>query len=173
MQRKDNLVLIILSGIPCAGKSSWLSSAVTHLTLRYSNIPIIIISKDVIRETKFGKNKFNFSSKEANRIVTNEFYRQLGIAASLKNAIIIIDNTHCGESRIDRYLAIFRGMHTTKNIKILIRFFDIPLWKAHLRNIWRAIRTRKWISWTHMKEYHKRYTETNREKYKHLILNDF
>lgn len=173
MQRKDNLVLIILSGIPCSGKDFWLNSAVKHLTSRYSDIPIIIISKDIIRETRFGKNKFDFSSKEANRVVTNEFYKQLSVASSLKNAIIILNNTHCGESRIDRYLAIFKGLHATKNIKIYIRFFDISLWKAHLRNMWRAFLTGKWISWKHMKEYHKRYIETNREKYKHLILNDF
>lgn len=170
MQERDNLVLIILSGIPCAGKSTW----VEENTLKFYDqhrCPIITISRDAIREALFGQNyKFSKQNEDA---VTDEFYKQLGAAASFKSAIIIVDNTHCKETYIDKYLAIFRGMHETKKMKIYIKFFDIPLWKAYLRNIWRNFGTGKWIPPKVIKSMYRNYNKINRQKYKHLIPNDF
>src|SRR5688500_15342033 len=104
MQEKDNLVLIILSGIPCAGKSTWSDRMTEYLYLKYDCAPIIVISRDTIREAKYGKN-YVFS-KEREDEITKEFYKYLGVVSTFRNAVIILDNTHCKESYIDKYLAI-------------------------------------------------------------------
>jgi hypothetical protein len=97
----------------------------------------------------------------------------MGVASTFKKAVIILDNTHCRESGIDKYLTIFRGMHSSKKMSIYVKFLDIPLWKANLRNIWRRVKTGKWVPFKVMKEKYQSYNKINKDKYKHLISNDF
>jgi len=171
--QEDNLVLIILSGIPCSGKTTWIQQNTWKLYNKYS-APVVVISKDLIRESLY---KSNYNGAQRTKVKENKvsdiFYKQLGLAASFQSAVIIIDNTHCDESRIDRYLSIFKNIHTTKKMKIYVKFFDIPLWKAHLRNLIRRLKTGKWISWPNMKIHYNRYQTINQEKYKHLLPDDF
>jgi len=170
MQERDNLVLIILSGIPCAGKSTWSDLMTGYFYLKYE-APVIIISRDTIREAKYGKN-YVFS-KEREDEVTKEFYKQLGVASTCRSAVVILDNTHCRESYIDKYLTIFKGMHDNKKMEIYVKFLDIPLWKAYIRNIWRKLRTGKWIPFKAINAMKANYDRIDRTKYKHLIPNDF
>jgi predicted kinase len=171
MQEQDNLVLVILSGIPCAGKSIYSEKMTEWFYATYDRAPVITISRDAIREAKFGKNyKFSIEREEE---VTKEFYKQLGIASTFKRVVIILDDTHCKESYIDKYLAIFRGMHNSKKMEIYVKFLDVPLWKAYVRNVWRKLKTGKWIPFKSINTMKRNYDRINREKYKHLIPNDF
>src|SRR6478736_2225809 len=122
---KDNLVLFILSGIPGSGKSTWVKEKVELLNDKYQR-PVIVISKDAIRENLFRTT--NFKDKVKEEKVTDIFYKQLGIASSFKSAVIIIDNTHCDESRINRYFQIFKNYHTAQKIEYKVVFFNTPFW---------------------------------------------
>lgn len=171
MQEKDNLVLIILSGIPCSLKSTWAESRVEYFFEKYNSAPVIIISKDAIRLAKFGK---GYSpDRKAEKLVDDEFFKQLGIAATFKSAVIILDNTHCKESFLDNYMSVFRGMFLNGKMEVYIKFFDVPLWKAQLRNIWRYLRTGKYVPYSMMKILNRNFNRIDREKYKHLISHDF
>lgn len=171
MQEKDNLVLIILSGIPCSGKSTWAEKMKPVLFEKYGNCPVIVISKDDIRQKIFGKRyKINNQSE---KIITDEFYNQLRAAISFQKAIIILDNTHCKEKFLDDYMTIFREKFMSGKLDFHIKFFDVPLWKAQLRNIWRWVISGKYIPYKMMGILYRNYYRIDRTKYKHLISNDF
>ena|ERR1700749_3574213 len=171
MREKDNLVLIILSGISCSGKSRWVENMTSWLYTWYGNAPVIVISKDAIRKAKFGENyKINPACE---KYVDNEFFKQLGLAISFKHAVIIIDNPHCKEKFLDNYMSIFRAMFLKGKVEIYMKFFDIPLWKAQIRNILRYIRTGEYTPFEMMKSMYRSYHRIDRKKYKHLIPNDF
>jgi len=171
MQERDNLVLIILSGIPCSGKSTWAQGMEQYLYMKYEGIPIITISKDAIRAAKFGKDyKINPNSE---KLVDTEFFKQLSVAASFREAVVIIDNTHCKEKFLDGYLTTFRSMFLKGKAQIYIKFFEVPLWKAQWRNIIRWIRSGKYIPYGMMKILYRNYHRIDKTKYKHLIPNDF
>jgi tRNA uridine 5-carbamoylmethylation protein Kti12 len=167
--QKDNLVLFILSGIPGSGKTSWVNKNTEILHDRYQR-PVMIISKDLIRERLFFTT--NIKDVEKEKKVSEVFYRQLGLASSFKNAVIIIDNTHCTESHIDRYFQIFKNLHMPEKMVIYVKFFNTPFWKAHFRNIVRKWKIGKWISWKDMLTYRKRFKAIDQKKYEHLFPHD-
>jgi predicted kinase len=169
---KDNLVLFILSGIPGSGKTTWIQQNTWKLYNKYCT-PVVVISKDLIRDSLF-KSDYNGveRTKEKEKKVSDLFYRQLGLAASFKSAVIIIDNTHCDESRINRYFQIFKNYHSAQKVEYKVVFFNTPFWKAHLRNIIRRLKTGKWISWKAMRAYYNRFKTIDQKKYKHLFPHD-
>jgi hypothetical protein len=127
--------------------------------------------KNTIREAKYVKNYI--FSKERENEVTKEFYKQVGVASTFKSAVIILDDIHCKGSYIDKYLTIFKGMHSNKKMEIYIKFLDTPLWKAYIRNVWRNLRTGKWVPFSVIKTMNRNYKNIDKNKYKHLISNDF
>jgi len=54
-----------------------------------------------------------------------------------------------------------------------VKFIDVPLWKAYARNIWRNFKAGKWIPFNIIKAMYRNYNKINKDKYKHLISNDF
>ena len=170
MEAKDNLVLIILCGPPCSGKTTWREQNTDILFERYNKAPVMTICKDDIREKLFGKD-YKIDTK-LEKAVNDHFYQQLGLAAKFQTGVIILDNTHCKESFIDGYLSIFRLMEQRGQITIYVKFFDVPLWKAHLRNIWRNIRTGKYIPYRMMKILCRNYNKIIKLKYKRFISDD-
>ena len=153
-----------MCGIPCSGKTTWIKKNIYSLYEKY-NLPIIIISKDDIREANFFMPKYKYDTK-SEEYVTKLFYKQLSNATTLlSQAVIIIDNTHIKPSRIDTYLSIFKTMIDNGNMKLYIKFFDIPLWRAKIRNIFRRYKTGKSISKDIFKKAYANYKNINKAKY--------
>jgi predicted kinase len=166
--KRDNLVFIILCGIPCSGKSTWTEKNMNKL-MTYFNAPVVVVSRDTIREAMFDMDKYRYDKKGEDE-VTNRFYKQLSHAVNLKNAVIILDNTHVKPSRIDVYFTMFKAMIDAGTITMYVKFFDIPLWKAKWRNYWRNKRTGKYISDNVFEGMYKNYKKLDKSKYKEYEL---
>lgn len=148
--------IIILCGIPCSGKSTW---AKTNQSF-YSEI----ISRDTIRENSFLNYKF---SKRNEDIVTENLLFTVERCLEYSNPIkiIILDSCHTKEKYLDEIIKEYKNKHFIINIK----FFDIPLWKAHYRNIIRYLITGKWIPIKVINSMYKNYNKINKNKYKQYV----
>lgn len=159
--------LVILVGIPCAGKSTYVEK--TREKIRKvigSAYDFSVISRDNIRLQQFGKDYIPTMKKE--EVVTRVFDQFL--EADLDDpqiAEIILDNTHCKEKYINEIINRFKH-----ECHIEIRFFDVPLWLAHVRNIYRWIKTRKWIPMRVINDMYRNYNKINREKYAEYMVHE-
>jgi predicted kinase len=118
---------IILSGIPCSGKSTW---------AKKQKLPIL--SCDKLRFKYFCySNKYVFDPK-----VENEIWEDFYFRLNLLNRDVIIDNTNCRLSYINK---IKLTLNPVLKWDIEIKRFDCPLYKAYYRNIIRWITTGKFI----------------------------
>ena len=121
--------VIITVGIPCSGKSTWVEKNKNNF---------FVISRDQIRANMFGK-KYK-QNKQSENLVTRRFNNMLSYRMELQENIIL-DNTHCKEAYLKAAIQMF---HNTKYV-VIVKFFDISLHKAYVRNIRRWFKTRKWI----------------------------
>ena len=137
--------IIILSGIPCAGKSTWAEKQGK-----------IVLSLDKYRESLFNKYVY---SKENEKLVKDNLYADLDYCV-IRNQDVIIDNTHCKEGLLDKFIKEYGSTN-----KIVIKFFDISLWKSLYRNIIRYLKTGEYIPIDSIVQFHKNYKKINREKY--------
>jgi predicted kinase len=165
--KKNNLVFIILVGIPCSGKSTWVQKNVPILMDKYGS-PVIVISRDDIRLALFGKNYKQNSEDE--KKVTTQFYKQLSHASNLEDAVVILDNTHVKHAYIDAYFATFKSLIESGKAEIFVKFFDIPLWKAKWRNFWRDMQTGKHIPKDVLEKMYHNYSWLDKKKYKENLL---
>jgi predicted kinase len=139
----------ILVGIPCSGKSTYCE--------KIYNDSYYIVSRDKIRLDLFG-NKYKQNKYDEGDVTK---LHSLQVDLGLKNhKIVILDNTHCKEKYIDEIINKY-----SKDCNIKIKFFDIPLWKAHYRNIIRYFKTGKWIPIKVMNQMYKNYNKINKQKY--------
>lgn len=155
--------IIILSGIPCSGKSAW----VIKFIIRYGIVTVI--SRDVIRESNNFSKPYRFSKTNEN-LVTEIFNQQL------RNALrepftkyVILDNTYCKEKYIDEIIKKYNDDRYTVKIK----FFDVPLWKVLIRNVVRRITTGnsyKWIPIKIMLDMKRNYDHLNKKKYEQYLV---
>jgi len=143
--------IIILVGIPTAGKSTWAYE-------RYWNITesCYLLSRDRIREQLFGK-KYH-QNKHDEEIVTKRFYQILNIQLQICDTVIL-DNTHCHEKYITEIVDKY------PNNPIEVKFFDLPLYEAYFRNVKRYLLEGKWIPFKVIKSMHKNYLKINQNKY--------
>ena len=157
--------ILILSGIPCSGKSTFTNKIINDLNNRdsYGFYKAISISRDSIRKELFPE-KYIYN-KENEREVTYYFFNQLCLATKL-NQNIIIDNTNCKETDILKFL----NNRLLEDYNKYIKFFDISLYKAYWRNIVRCYKTDKWIPFKAIKRMYYNYNKINKEKYAKYIL---
>jgi predicted kinase len=165
MENANNLVIFVLSGAPCTGKSTWTKKMIEQAII--DKIEILVISRDKIREDFFGK-KYKQNKKDEEK-VTNEYYRQLSRASMLSNHIIVLDNTHLRTSYFDAYLTTFKPLIDKGKAKLYIKVFNAPYWKIWYRNIVRKLRTGKYIPVKILKDFYKRQKAINYEKYKDYL----
>ena len=144
----------VLVGIPCSGKSTW---AQYQQEIQGG---IVVISRDDIRKEwwrKYVQNRDN--ENEVTKIFNNRFK-----ISTDRGVDIILDNCHCKESYINEWIA-----RKPKDYTLRVIFFDIPLWKANLRNIIRYVGTGKWIPFKVIKNMKSNYDKINRSKYEYLL----
>jgi predicted kinase len=128
---------IILSGIPCSGKSRFVKN--------YAH-SYCVISCDNLRGNNY------IFSKENEDEIWNKFYDILNTAYTN----IIIDNTNCKQIYIDK---IKKNLNKDFNWNIVVIRFDISLRKAKIRNIFRYLKTGKYIPNEVMNNMYKNYNK--------------
>jgi predicted kinase len=153
--------IIILCGIPGAGKSTWTDN---HVSLNSWNTRVI--SRDTAREKLFG-HPYIYSTKNENT-VTDFCKNRLTYLVNGKYDIIL-DNTHCREKYIDEQLKNILENYSDYNV--YIKFFDVPLWKC----LWRAWRRGlkredKKVPAKIILQMHKNFKKINKKKYAGRIL---
>jgi predicted kinase len=169
MEQKNNLVVIMLIGIPCAGKSTWVEENTNKLMDKY-NCPLITVSRDLIRLEMSSNGKYNYDTVNEKE-VTNRYYKQLSTALAMKSAVIILDNTHLRESHINSMLITLGAMIKAEKVQFYIKVFKTPFLKCWIRNFKRKIQTGKWIPLKVMKDFQRRFDtllyqlETKYKKY--------
>lgn len=142
LREQKKLILICMIGAPCSGKSTWIEKWAPILYTRHQT-NVIVISRDNIRDSLFGKKyKQNTVDEQA---VTRKFYEQLSTCATLEHGIIILDNCHMNPNYLKEYYYTFHHLINSGKMEFYIEFFQIPLWKARVRNFRRRLRTGKWI----------------------------
>lgn len=154
-----NKTIEILCGIPCSGKSTYVSNQLK------SNLFSFAVSRDSIRETLFGK--YYKQNNRDEKLVTSTYNNLVELYVSMKiTEKIILDNTHCREKYIDEIIRKYGETNT-----IVIKFFECSLIKAHYRNVIRYIKTDKWIPISVINSMYKHFKNINRKKYtKYLEL---
>lgn len=157
--------IIILVGIPCSGKSTWANMfKYANAYIGYKTGVTEIISRDSIRLQLFGKNYKQHG--EAEKRVTSTFNTLLHNRLSSHTCnIVVLDNTHCKESYISDIVYRYKD-----NYNIRVKFFDIPLWKAHWRNITRYLTTGKWIPIKVINQMYKNYNKINKQRYAEYMV---
>ena len=153
--------IIILSGIPGSGKSTWCNWYKTH------NYNCLSLSRDEIRENSYYFPKPYTYTKENENRVTYQFNGFLQAAISLKRDIIL-DNTHASDYWLSKTLKELQ--EKAPNYQIYIKFFDISLWRAKWRVYWRYKKTGKHIPLKVLKDMHRSYKKINKKDYKDYIL---
>jgi predicted kinase len=148
--------IIILSGIPASGKSTWAWKNGWH-----SQFGATIISRDDIRDKYFSKPYVY--TKHNEKVVTDYFNYELERAIR-ENRNVILDNTFCREIYIDEMLKQVQN----ENYNVYIKFFDIPLWKAKWRAIKRRLQTGKDVPLDVIENMKSNYDKIRKEKYKNL-----
>jgi len=149
-------IIEILVGIPCSGKSTYAMDNIRWVNKR--------VSRDDIRESDVFNQPYKFSSRneeEVTKIFNREFESYL-LMEDIET--IILDNTHCKESYIDKIIS-----NNLTSI-IIVKFFDISLCKAHYRNIVRYFKTGKWIPINVMNSMYKNYNKINKKKYEKYMV---
>lgn len=156
--------IIILAGIPCSGKSSWVNHYLFNDGLDITRV----VSRDTIRESPMFAKPYHYS-KENEDLVTDVFNTELDAYLKAPNIrCVILDNTHCREKYIDEVIK----KYSSAAYQVYIKFFDIPVWKALVRNVIRRIKTRnpyKWIPLKIMLDMKKNYDKINKKKYANLV----
>ncbi len=147
-----NKEIIILCGIPCSGKTTWRSEKMKQPFTR-------CVSRDDIRSETF-PGKYVYSSRSEDKVtaIQNARLKMLIIHPNVKT--IIIDNTHCKEGYLDKLITDY-----SKNNTIKIKFFYVPLWRAHYRNIVRVLMTGKWIPFGVINTMYKNFNKIDKSKY--------
>jgi predicted kinase len=143
--------LVIMCGIPTAGKSTFTKKVLEPAGFK-------VVSRDRIRLKLFGKNYKH--TKENEQLVTAEFDSQLTEHILFKRDIVL-DNTHGRDAYIKAALLRFNKT----NYEIHIKFFDIPLWKAYIRNVKRYLETGVWIPTKVLKQFYKNYKKIDKRDY--------
>jgi predicted kinase len=151
-------VIEILVGIPCCGKSTYSNNQKKYYQIES-------VSRDTIREDRRHFTLPYKYTKQNENLVTQIFNRELlsHLKASHTQKVIL-DNTHAKEKYID---AVIQEWGDEYDIEV--KFFDIPLFKAYYRNIYRYLTTNKWVPMSVITVMYKNYKKINKLKYRRYV----
>lgn len=144
--------ITILCGIPCAGKTTYCKKFPKS----------DIISRDAIRLVFFEK---DYQYTDFNEQRVTEIFRELFDDSVKEKKDIILDNTYCKEKYLNEAIKM-----VPNGWKWEVKFFDIPLWRAHIRNIIRNITQKKWIPYNIMEQMKRNYDKIDRKKYERILM---
>ena len=144
--------VVILVGIPNAGKSTWSYRMNNYITTR--------ICRDDIRSMYFMR-PYYYSNHNENRVTEIFNYELNNFLEVTSQQTCILDNTHCKEKYIDQWINTLKDKADIK-----IKFFEISLFKAYWRNYIRYFKTGKWIPLKVIWSMYKNYNKINKSKYK-------
>ena len=162
VEKVNKLIVICMVGAPCSGKSTWVLENTPKLQEHF-DADVIVISRDIIRETEFGVKYVETPKEEA--IVTNKFYDQLRRAMTLNKAVIVLDNTHMTNRTIDSYISTFGPLINSGKMEFYIKFLKIPYYMMKLRNFWRHYKTGRYINTDVLMRFYNMYNNLNIKKY--------
>lgn len=145
--------VVITVGIPTSGKTTWIKKNLLPEGFKS-------VSRDDIRVELCGKYKNIPFTKEFEQKVTTIFDNTLS-DLMVRHKDIVLDNTHCKKGYIDAAIQKFKGT----DYEIYVIFFDIPIWKAYLRNFKRGLLTGKWIPKKVIKQMLSNYKKINQNDY--------
>lgn len=150
---------LILVGIPNSGKSTYAKK----LIKTFSHKPFRIVSRDAIRMVAFNLSRYNdYKFTRENELRVTKIHQHILDDYTKTKQNIIIDNTNCKEGYIDEYVTYFER----KGYIIKIKYFDVSLAKAQVRNIKRGLFNRKYIPYSVLVQMKTNYDNLNRSKYK-------
>lgn len=165
---QNNLVILIMLGIPCSGKTTWVSKNKERLKKQFNVDSVEILSKDEIRY-KIGKNSYKYT-KENEHKITTIFYKLFSKAILSSNKLIIIDNTHVQKKCIESYIQTFNALMNQKKIIFKIKVMNTPYWLCAIRSFFRRITTGRKTPLSVIKEYDNVIKSINLENYKKFFL---
>lgn len=152
MKKKPEI--IVLSGIPNSGKSTWVRTQ--------QEVDLYeVVSRDTIREIYFPA-PYIYSKQneeEVTRIFNSYLNRYVRWGRN-----IILDNTFCKESYINSFIKSKPERYTLRVV-----FFDCPLWKAYIRNVLRWIKTGKFIPFKVIQQMKINYDKIDKKKYNDIF----
>lgn len=126
--------LIIFVGPPLSGKTTLRNKMMEES--RRKREPMVYVNRDEERWKRFGRmyKHSNWAELEINKILKEKYkyYNELG-------ADVIIDNTNLKQKFINDIIKFF------PDYKVEYVYFNVPLWKLHLRNVKRLITQGRWI----------------------------
>lgn len=155
--------IIILVGIPCSGKSSWVAKLIAYEEPN----TVAVVSRDAIRQSEYFPKPYTFTRTNEG-LVTDLF--NVDLNNKLREPFvqyIVLDNTHCKEKYIDEI-----NIKYGKTYHIAIKFFDCSFQKAWIRNLVRRVVSMnpyKWIPYKIMIDMERNYKTINKEKYGNLL----
>jgi predicted kinase len=155
------LKIIILSGVPGSGKSTWANWYIKH------NWNSAIVSRDDIRENYF-PHPYVYTGENEEK-VTEIFDSQ--VTKLMDNGWeIILDNTHASDYWLNTTLNKCKALSFRNGYKVYIKFFDVPLWKAQWRVRRRFKKTGKVVPAHVVRNMHKSYKKIDKFKYADSVL---
>lgn len=150
----------ILVGIPCSGKSTLVSKTLELNNWSEDKLTVALSRDDIRNYDLCFKQPYAHSNKNE-QMVTEIFNSELDTWLKLPMVEkIILDNTHCKEKYINEIITKYGN-----EFNITIKFLDISLTRAHIRNVKRYLRTGKWIPFSVINNMYENYNKINREKY--------
>jgi tRNA uridine 5-carbamoylmethylation protein Kti12 len=159
VDKAKKIIVICMVGTPCSGKSTWILNNREKLSNKYDSAPVIVISRDDIREALFGKEYLNEQTNEGEKKVTEQYYRQLATAMCCDRAVVILDNCHLSRKYITGQYDVLKPYINSGKLEFYIKKLWIPYLKAYMRNVRRKLTTGKWIPQEYLSSCFKRYQE--------------
>lgn len=137
---------IILSGIPCSGKSTLVKKMAKKKVISCDEIRLEPWAVDILKQ--YGRNA-------CENAVWDTFYLRL----SHLDEDVIIDNTNCKQTYINK---ISHALCDKHEWNIVVLPVDCPLWLARIRNIYRYLRTGKHVPYKVIKSMHKNFKKLHK-----------
>jgi len=166
VDKLEKIFVICMVGMPCSGKSTWIQDNKPRIASQY-NTNVIVISRDTIRETFFGKDYKQ--NKEDEKAVTIRYWKELSHAIMLDNAVIILDNCHTKSSYIDEYIKLFQPLINSGKLEFFIKILKVPYLQALMRNYKRRVATGKWIPQDVLKSFHEAFLRLDTSNYREFV----